>query len=133
MRFYAILFPLLVGSLAAAVEPTLKDHALRYFGQKENVIMVSVVKSWFMQVREFKHSNEVERSNEIITVFRVEEAYKGALPVGFEICCFHRDMEKKHLEVGSKFIFETATPLEQVHFLDTGELVPIEKISKLNR
>ena len=130
LAFHLFLLPCVFG--AEKAEGT-REHALRYFSGEHSIIRASVSKSYYWQSSTHKCPTCSEPVHEIITIFKVEESYAGDLPVGTEICCFHRSQIEKSLKPGDMYIFPTTPPATQVQHLDTGVLVPVAEISKRYR
>ena len=126
--FLLLLLPCVFGAEKAA---EMREHALRYF--TGTVVRASVSKSYYWQ--SVPHSCAICKDpiHDIMTVFKVEESYSGGVPVGTEILCLHRSQIEKSLKPGDVYIFPVGAPINQVQFLDTGELVPVAEISKRQR
>ncbi len=126
--FLLLLLPCVFGAEKAAET---REHALRYFSG--TVVRASVSKSYYWQSVAHSCPTCNDPIHDIITVFKVEESYSGGVPVGTEICCFHRSQTEKSLKPGDVCIFPATAPISQVQHLDTGDLVPVAEISKRQR
>jgi hypothetical protein len=123
-----LLLPCAFGAEEAAET---RKHALRYFSG--TVVRASVSKSYYWQSVAHSCPTCNDPIHDIITVFKVEESYSGGVPVGTEICCFHRSQIEKNLKPGDVYIFAAKAPINQLQHLDTGDLVPVAEILKLER
>ena len=110
-----------------------RKHALEYFEGKRAIVKVSVSKSYFWQTRIHKCKTCTNPVHDIITIFKVVETYKGKIPVGTEICCFHQRTDKKSLKQGDVYVFDMPAAPGQVQLLDTGMLVPFKELLKRKR